>query len=195
MEVAARQRVVWQAIDSRKNQRVVGHAIGLGCQQVGGVVQHVQAGTHDLGLAAQAVGVLHALVATEVRGADGAARQQLAQRLGGGDLAFVFAQRVYARVKRCVGALGRVGRQRARQQCRLEQAFGLEQASQSVGSGKLRAIEQGQTLFGAQHHGGQAHAGQGLGGGFAAGGRVGFAHANHHGRHVRQRSQVARCTH
>ena len=80
----------------------------------GGLAQHVEHGAHHLRLAAQAVGVLHAVVADEMRGADGAAGHQRAQRVGRVDLAAMAAQRVDARIERRVGALGGVGRRARR---------------------------------------------------------------------------------
>src|SRR3546814_2293105 len=59
--------------------------------------------------------------------ADRRARHQAAQRVGRLDLAFVAAKRMDARVERRVGALGRLGRERARHQRRAEQRLGLEQ--------------------------------------------------------------------
>jgi hypothetical protein len=46
-----------------EHQRVVGHRIGLAQQHQRGMAQLVQAGAHHLRLAAQAVRVLHAVVA------------------------------------------------------------------------------------------------------------------------------------
>ena len=188
MEVATGQRFVGVTED----QRVVGHAIGLGLQQLRGVVQHIETRPHDLRLAAQAIGVLHPLIALQVRGANGAAAEQLAQGLGGGDLPPVLAQAVNTGIKRRVGALGGIGGQGPREQRRLEQALGFKQTGQCVGGGKLCAIEQGQPFFGPQCYRGQAHAGQRLFGGHTALGRVGIAHTDHHGGHVRQRRQIAR---
>ena len=101
-----------------EDQRIVGDAVGLGLERRGGLAQHVERRAHHLRLAAQAVGVLHALVADEVRGADGAAGHQRAQRVGRLDLAAMAAQRVDARVERRVRAARRVGRQRAGDQRR-----------------------------------------------------------------------------
>ena len=69
VEVAAREH---GAIIG-KHQRVVGDRIGLAQQHDGAVAQLVQAGAHHLRLAAQAIGVLHAVIAIEVRQANSAA--------------------------------------------------------------------------------------------------------------------------
>src|SRR3546814_20054271 len=73
--------------------------------------------------------------------ADRRARHQAAQRVGRLDLAFVAAKRMDARVERRVGALGRLGRERARPQRRAEQPLGLEQPRKSTDTSKLRAAE------------------------------------------------------
>jgi hypothetical protein len=62
-----------------KHQRVVGHGIGFAHQHLRGVAHLVQAGAHHLRLAAQAVRVLHAVVALEVRAADLAAHHEQAR--------------------------------------------------------------------------------------------------------------------
>ena len=68
-------------------------------------------------------------------------------------------------------------------------------APHGIGCGKLGAVEQGQTFLGTQRHGREARAGQGFEGGLAPRRRIGFADADHHGRHVRQGGQVARRAH
>ena len=62
-----------------EDQRIVGDAVGLVASVARGLAQQVERGAHHLRLAAQAIGVLHALVADEMRGADRAARHQRAQ--------------------------------------------------------------------------------------------------------------------
>jgi hypothetical protein len=56
-----------------------------------GLAQQVEDGAHDLRLAAQAIGILHPLVANQMRGADRRAGHQAAQRGGRVDLAAVAA--------------------------------------------------------------------------------------------------------
>ena len=123
VEVAAGQRLAGVGED----QRVVGDGVGLAHQHGGGMAHQVEAGAHHLRLAAQAVRVLHALVADEMRGADRAAGEQRAERRGDVDLARLAAHRVDARIERRVAALGGVDDQRAGDQRRLEHALGLEQ--------------------------------------------------------------------
>ncbi len=88
--------------------------------------------------------------------------------------------------------LGRFGRQRAGDESRLQQDFGLEQPCQGVGGRKLRAVEQGQAFLGPENERFQTCPGEGRIRRHAAGRRVDLAFADHRGGHVRQRRQVAR---
>ena len=110
VEIAAGQRFAGVGED----QRIVGDAVGLGLQRRRGLAQQVEHGAHHLRLAAQAVRVLHALVADQMRRADRAAGHQRAQRGGRLDLAAMAAQRVDARIERRVGAVRRIGRRARR---------------------------------------------------------------------------------
>ncbi len=109
VEVAAGERLV----RVREDERIVRDAVRFEAQRRSRVTQDVQRGAHHLRLAAQAVGVLHARVAHEMRGADGGARHQRAQRCRGFDLPAMTAQLVDAGVEGRVGALSRL-RSRAR---------------------------------------------------------------------------------
>jgi hypothetical protein len=80
VEVPARQRFAGVGED----QRIVGDAVGLGRQRRGCLPDEVEHRAHHLRLAAQAIGILHAVVDDPMGGADGAPRHQCAQ--GGGDL-------------------------------------------------------------------------------------------------------------
>ncbi len=62
-----------------EHQGIVGHAVGLPVEGGGRLAQDVEAGAHDLGLAAQAIGILHPVVPRQVRGADRAAVHERAQ--------------------------------------------------------------------------------------------------------------------
>ena len=101
-------------------------------------------------------GILHPLVADQMRDADGGAFHQAAQRTRRLDLAGVAAQRVDARIERRIGAARRVGRERAGDQRRAEQRLGLEQAGQRIGGRELRAVQQGKPFLGAEHQRRQA---------------------------------------
>src|SRR3546814_3755943 len=76
VEITAGERL----IGLREDQRIVGHAVRLDRQRRRGLAQQVERGAHDLRLAAQAIGVLHARVAVAVTGADRRSRHQRAQR-------------------------------------------------------------------------------------------------------------------
>jgi hypothetical protein len=133
-----------------KDQRVVGHRIGLAQQHQRGVAQLVQAGAHHLRLAAQAVRVLHAVVPIDVAQADGAALQQRAVVHRHVDLARLAAQRVDARVEGAVAAARGVDRQRADHQRRLQHRLEREQRMQRQCGAGLRAVDQRQAFLGLQ---------------------------------------------
>jgi hypothetical protein len=144
------------------------------------------------GLAAQAVRVLHAVVALFVALADGAVGQQRAVVARHVDLPRLAAQRVDARVKRPVAAARGVHRQRAHHQCALEHRLEGEQRMQRQRGAGLRAVDQCQALLGRQLQRRDAEARQGRGRGLAAAvSAQEEALAHQRQRHVRQRCQVA----
>src|SRR5690242_19582298 len=100
MKVAARQRFVSLGED----ERIVRDPVGLGSEGGGGVAQKIEAGAHHLRLAAQAIGVLHPLVAGQVRGANGASLKKRPQGRGDFDLPSMAPQSMDARVERRVRA-------------------------------------------------------------------------------------------
>ena len=70
MEVAAGEHLVVAGFARGKDERVVGHAVGLDLQAFGGLAQQVEDRPHHLRLTPEAVGVLHARVARQMRGTD-----------------------------------------------------------------------------------------------------------------------------
>ena len=157
-----------------------------------GVPQQVEHGAHDLGLAAQAVRVLHPLVADQMRHADGRAFHQATQRTRRLDLAGVTAQLVDARIERRIGAARRVGRERAGDQRRAEQRLRLEQSGERIGRRELRAVQQGEPFLGAEHQRRQTRFGQRPFGRHRRAVDVEGADADHRRRHVGERRQIAR---
>ena len=133
-----------------KHQRVIGDGIGLAQQNSGRVPQLIKAGADHLGLAAQAIRVLHAVIAIQVRQAYRAARQQAAVVLGYIDLAGLATQRMDARIKRAVAAACCVDGQRAYDQRGFEHGLKAEQSVQGQRGRSLRAVNQRQAFFGAQ---------------------------------------------
>ena len=106
------------------------------------MAQLVEAGADHLRLAAQAVRILHPVVALGVRGADRAAGQQGAVVLRHVDLARLAAQRVDARVERAVAAARGVHRQRADHQRRLQHRLEAQESVQRQRGRGLRAVDQ-----------------------------------------------------
>ncbi len=128
---------------------------------------------------------------TQVRGADGAAGHQVAQRVGRLDLAAMPAQRMDARIERRVRARAASVDSAPVTSAELEQHFGLEQRGQRVGGRELRAVEQRQPFLGAERHRLQPVRHERDLGREAAVRREAFADADHRRRHVRQRREVA----
>src|SRR3546814_2088085 len=78
MEVAAGNNLVGLAVPSRKYQGVVGYRVGLDQQGARRLPQQIVHGSHHLGLAAQAVRVLHLAIVKYMGAAYLAAGQQIA---------------------------------------------------------------------------------------------------------------------
>ena len=67
------------APSSAKDQRIVAHRIGLDDQRLRAQLREkVEAGAHHLRLAAEGIGILHPVIAGQMRGADLAAGEQAA---------------------------------------------------------------------------------------------------------------------
>ena len=156
------------------------------------MAQRVEAGAHHLGLAAQAIGILDPFVADAMAFPDGASRQQRAQGCRDRDLPGMSAQRVDARVEGRIRPFGRVGRQGAGDQGRLEDALGFEQAGQGIGRGKLRPVQQCQPFLGRERHRLQPDLGEARRGRHDLIAQRHLADADHRRRHVGERRQVAR---
>ena len=187
VEVAARQGLAGLG----KDQRIVGDAIGLDRKRRRGLAQDVQGGPHDLRLAAQAVGILHPLVADEMRGANRRARHQATQRVCRLDLALVPAQTMDARIERSIGATRRIGRKRTRHQGGAKKVLRLEQTGQRVSRGELCAVQQREAFLGTQHQRPEARIGKRLCGGHATIACKDVADTDHRRRHMGQWRQIA----
>ena len=105
-------------------QWIVCDGVGFDRQRAGGLHQQVKHGAGHLRLATQTIGILHALVALEVRVANVATRQQRCQGRASCDLPGMPTQLLNLRAKRRRRSHGRIDRQGARHQCRAGQAMG-----------------------------------------------------------------------
>ena len=124
-------------------------AFGFDHQRAGGLSHEIQARAHHLRLAAQRVGVLHAL-AGAMRFADLAAGEQLAIGRGDPRLSVVAAKVVDARIEGDIAALQRIEREGAAHHRGPEQRLELEQRRERQRRGDLRAVQQRQALLRAQ---------------------------------------------
>ena len=190
MEIAAREKLA-----ALHQQGVVRHRIGLALQCGTRLVDEVEAGAHHLGLAAQAIGVLHADIALAVAFADCAAGREFAQRGGDADLARLAAQRMDARIEGRVRAACRIDTHRPREQAGAQQIPRAELRIEGDGGGDLRAVEQRQPLLRTQHQRRAADGGQGFGAVMRQSLRIGGrALADQHQREMRERCEIARGT-
>ena len=188
VEVAARERFVVVGED----QRIVGDAVGFVGERRRRLAQQIERRAHHLRLAAQAIGVLHARIAGEMRGADGAAGHQRAQRRGAFDLAAMAAQRMDARIERRVRAARRVeSTARPSTSAEREQRFRLEQADERIGGRELRAVEQRQTLLRRERERRQPGLGERLRRRHRRVADPRLADADHRRRHMGERREIA----
>ncbi len=147
-----------------ENERIVGHGVGLHFERAAGKMKKVHRGADDLGLAADAIGVLHALVAFAVRFADFRAVEERALGSGEGDLPAMAAQGVDGVEKRRRRAHDRIGRERARHDARGRAAPRLEERAERDGGRELRAVEKGEPFLRAEDDGREPRTRQRLGG-------------------------------
>ena len=127
--------------------------IGLDDQRARGIGQKIEAGAHHLRLAAEGIGILHAVIAGQMRGADLAAGEQAAIMRGRELLAGMRAQCVDARIEGRVGAHDGIDRHGAGKDRGGGIALGGEQAGKRERGRDLRAVEKRQAFLGAQRHG------------------------------------------
>src|SRR5690606_37307101 len=104
MEIAARYGAA-----VRKHERVVGDGIGFDFQRARRLPQNIEASAIDLRLAADAIGVLHALVAFKMALADDGTFEQGAQFATRIDLSLMAAESVDFLVERRVRSHGGIG--------------------------------------------------------------------------------------
>ena len=97
-----------------QHQRIVRDGVGLDRQGAGGLHQEIKRGAGHLRLTTQAIGILHTLVAFEMRHANIAAIKQRSQSRAGCDLPGLPPQLLNFRAKRRGRGHGRIDRQRAR---------------------------------------------------------------------------------
>ena len=146
-----------------------------------------------MGLAAQAIRVLHAVVTFEVRVANRTSGGQAPVGSGAVDLSRLAAHGVDARIKRAVAAPGSVQRHGPRNHRGFKQTLGAQQRVDGQRRRHLRAIDQRQAFFGRQANGLEARFLQSPGGKHARALKEHFAFANQREAQVRQRRQITRC--
>ena len=119
-----------------EHQRVVGHRVGLAQQHQRGMAQLVEAGAHHLRLAAQAVRVLHAVVAFEVR-----ARGSRCRRAARGSTAPRRSGRAGRAARGCADRTGRRCRARRRPSARRSTSAASSTGSKASSACSASAVE------------------------------------------------------
>ena len=177
-----------------KHERVVRHGAELAPEHAAGEVEGRARRAVHLRHAAQAVGVLHAR-AVAVRLDDAAGRGEPAEVGRHRLLRGVRPQRVDARVERRVGAHQRLERHGAGHVGQPRQPAGVEHGQRAQPRHEVRAVQQRQAFLGLERQ--RPHAGglQRLARRHSAPVRHGLALADQAGRHVRERSEIARRSH
>ena len=187
VEIAAREDLALVG----ENQGVVRDAVGLALQRGAGVGQHVATGSHHLRLAAQRVGILHAL-AVEMGAADLASGEQAREDGRDLDLAGLIAGALDARVERHVAAQSGVGAHRSGNQGGVEEPSGLEQAADRECCRHLGAVEQGQALLCREDQRRKTDRGQSFSGGKLVAAQPDSADADQGSRDMGQGCEIAR---
>ena len=136
MEIAARENLCLIS----EHKWIVRHSVGLVMQRCRRLPQDGENGAHDLRLTAETIWILHSVVVDQMGCANGATREQSAQRPRHIDLGLVPTKCMNTWIEWRIRSAGRVGGQRADDQCRLKQRLGLEQRRQSIGRRELRPI-------------------------------------------------------
>ena len=142
VEVAAGNHLIGLTVLAGEYQRVVRDGIGLDQQAALILRDEIVDRAHHLGLATQAVGVLHLVVIVPMRLANLAASQQLPIQAGRVNLSWLSTHLMDTRIKRRITAFGGVHTQGSGQNRIAEQGLGAEQAMQCQGRRHLRAIDQ-----------------------------------------------------
>ena len=176
----------WRA----NTKRIVGHGVGLALDHAGGEAQHVERGAHHLRLAAQGIGILHAVAV------DGDLRISLPRSSPCSSFATSiwpgWPRTAWMRASNGVSLPAAASTARAPvTSARAEDILGREEAGGGKRGRDLRAVEERQALLGGEVHRRQAGGLEALQRGDRAAAPAHLADAQQHGRHMGQRRQVA----
>ena len=190
MEVATGDHIAFDSED----QWVIGDGISFDDQYLRSLTELGQASAHDLRLATQGVRILNLAAVLVGVGDFTALAEQVS--VGGStvDLAFLATRGVDACVERRARPQNRFNSQSTDRQCASEQIFALEQTTQCISGGYLRAVEQRQPFLGSQCQWRQAGDFQRLGCFQPFALVTSLAFTQQHQRHVGQGCEVAGCT-
>ena len=172
-------------------QRIVGDGVGFDRQRAGGLRQQVKRGAGHLRLAAQAIGILHTLIAFQMRVPDIAALQQYCQRRAGGDLPGMPAQLLDLGAERRRRGHRRIDRQGTCHQRRAGETMGAQQAGNGIGRRKLRTVDQREAFLRPEGDRRETGSGQRIKARYDLAVDKRLPLADHDGGHMRERRQIA----
>ena len=173
-----------------QHQRIVGDGVGFDRQRAGGLHQQVKRGAGHLRLTAQAIGILHTLVAFEMRVPDIAAFQQRRQGGAGCDLPGMPAQLLDLGAERRRRGHRRIDRQGACHQRRAGEAMGAQQSGNGIGCRKLRTVDQREAFLRPERQRRETGGSQRIKARYDLAVDKRLPLADHDGGHMRQRRQI-----
>ena len=175
-----------------EDEGVVGPGVDLHLEDAAAKGDRISCRPMHLRHAAQGIGVLHLVAMLLMRGIDGAPREQGAQVIGHGDLAWVGTHGLDAFAKRALRAEEPLDGHGAADVGELEQVLSAEQGEPSHRADRLGAVHQRQPLLGLEGHGGEPRPLEGGARGQTLTAEEGLTFADEQERQVGQGSEVAR---
>ena len=133
-----------------EDQRIIGDAAGFSFDNFGGVPEHAAHRSVHLGHATKRIGILHAGIVFQVRLADLALAQQLAQMRGNFDLSGMWTRRVNPLVKSDRRIAQSFERHRPGDVGNLRESLRSMQRQTAHGRHRLRSVEQREPFLGFQ---------------------------------------------
>src|SRR6185437_9902441 len=174
-----------------EHQGIVGHCVRLANEGLASGLDDVEARSHDLRLATQGVGVLHAL-AVDMRGTDAAAGEQALQRAGDAALSELAPEDMNAIVEGHIAALERIHGQGAGDERSAEHVLDGKKSRERESGVHLRAVEEREPFLRSQLERLQAYAPQSFRGRQYAAGGAHLPDAEESRRKMGKRRQIAR---
>ena len=177
-----------------QNERIVGGGIRLDLEGLASHAQQVDAGSHDLRLAPDAIGILDTTVAIPVAFANLGALHKPPHGCGDLDLTPMTTQRMNFGQQRSRRSHDCVGGQAGRHKTCLRHAPRLKQANQCISGGELGSVDQSEAFLRPENDRRQTGSLQGIPSRQAFSAVVCLSLADQHGSHMGKRCKVPRRT-